>query len=134
MCWRSGRSGCARSILPGGSYREGRQLDTAGRTQLIEQIKAQPYLFVAQTSSPLSTAPVLEDGRLRPRPVMLRGFAVAENDGYRVMPGGLARVSSGMDTLQAALQKGGISKDWWVLAPTRNATSACCGRRMAQSW
>jgi uncharacterized circularly permuted ATP-grasp superfamily protein/uncharacterized alpha-E superfamily protein len=107
-----------RSILPGGSYREGRQLDTAGRTQLIEQIKAQPYLFVAQTSSPLSTAPVLEDGRLRPRPVMLRGFAVAENDGYRVMPGGLARVSSGMDTLQAALQKGGISKDWWVLAPT----------------
>jgi len=107
-----------RSILPGGSYREGRQLDTAGRTQLIEQIKAQPYLFVAQTSSPLSTAPVLEDGRLRPRPVMLRGFAVAEDDGYRVMPGGLARVSSGMDTLQAALQKGGISKDWWVLAPT----------------
>ncbi len=77
-----------------------------------------PHLFVGQESPPLSTAPVLEEGRLVPRPVMLRGFVVAEDDGYRVMPGGLARVSSGLDTLQAALQKGGISKDWWVLAPT----------------
>ena len=66
----------------------------------------------------LSTAPVLEDGRLTPRPVMLRGFTVADGEGYRVMPGGLARVSSGLDTLQTALQQGGISKDWWVLAPT----------------
>jgi len=107
-----------RSILPGGSHWEVHQLDAAARAQLIEHIQAQPYLFVAQAPSLLSTAPVLEEGRLTPRPVMLRGFAVAEDAGYRVMPGGLARVSSGMDTLQAALQKGGISKDWWVLAPT----------------
>jgi uncharacterized circularly permuted ATP-grasp superfamily protein/uncharacterized alpha-E superfamily protein len=107
-----------RSILPGGAYWEGRQLDAAARAQLVGRIQAQPYLFVAQSPSTLSTAPVLEEGRLTPRPVMLRGFVVAEDDGYRVMPGGLARVSSGMDTLQAALQKGGISKDWWVLAPT----------------
>jgi uncharacterized circularly permuted ATP-grasp superfamily protein/uncharacterized alpha-E superfamily protein len=107
-----------RSILPGGPYWEGHRLDAAARAQLIARIQAKPHLFVAQNPSPLSTAPVLEDGRLVPRPVMLRGFVVAEDDGYRVMPGGLARVSSGLDTLQAALQKGGISKDWWVLAPT----------------
>lgn len=107
-----------RSILPGGSYWEGRQLDTAARAKLLERIQAQPYLFVAQAPSSLSTAPVLEDGRLKPRPVMLRGFTVVNEDGYQVMPGGLARVSSGLDTLQAALEKGGISKDWWVLAPT----------------
>jgi uncharacterized alpha-E superfamily protein len=107
-----------RSILPNGPYWEGYQLDDALRTQLIEQMQAKPHLFVAQEPQPLSTAPVLEEGKLLPRPVMLRGFVVAEDDGYRVMPGGLARVSSGLDTLQAALQKGGISKDWWVLAET----------------
>ncbi|HOB61488.1 MAG TPA: circularly permuted type 2 ATP-grasp protein [Candidatus Competibacteraceae bacterium] len=107
-----------RSILPGGPYWEGQQLDTAARALLTERIRAKPHLFVAQAPSALSTAPVLEDGRLVPRPVMLRGFVVAENHGYRVMPGGLARISSGLDTLQLALQKGGISKDWWVMAPT----------------
>ena len=107
-----------RSILPGGTHWEGARLDEKSRGQLIEKIQSAPHLFVGQESLPLSTAPVLEEGRLVPRPVMLRGFVVAEDDGYRVMPGGLARVSSGLDTLQAALQKGGISKDWWVLAPT----------------
>ncbi|RUQ41276.1 MAG: hypothetical protein EKK69_02400 [Candidatus Competibacteraceae bacterium] len=107
-----------RSILPGGTYWEGTLLDKASRARLIERIQAAPHLFVAQEPPPLSTAPVLDNGRLVPRPVMLRGFAVAEGEGYRVMPGGLARISSGLDTLQAALQKGGISKDWWVLAPT----------------
>ncbi|MCC8986432.1 MAG: circularly permuted type 2 ATP-grasp protein [Candidatus Contendobacter sp.] len=107
-----------RSILPSSPYWEGGQLTAAARVQLNERIQAAPHLFVAQAPALLSTAPVLEDGRLTPRPVMLRGFSVAEDQGYRVMPGGLARVSSGLDTLQAALQKGGISKDWWVLAPT----------------
>jgi len=108
-----------RSILPNGLYWEGAQLDEKARRQLIDKIQTAPHLFVGQESLPLSTAPVLEEGRLTPRPVLLRGFAVAEDDGYRIMPGGLARVSSGgLDSLQAALQKGGISKDWWVLAPT----------------
>lgn len=107
-----------RSILPDQPCWQGSRLDAAARAQLADRIRAAPHLYVGQESLPLSTAPVLEEGRLRPRPVMLRGFTVAENDGYRVMPGGLARVSSGLDTLQAAVQQGGISKDWWVLAPT----------------
>jgi len=106
-----------RSILPGQPHWEGARLDAATRIQLVNRIQATPHLFVGQESLPLSTAPVLENGRLIPRPVMLRGFTVADGEGYRVMPGGLARVSSGLETLQAALQ-GGISKDWWVLAPT----------------
>ena len=106
-----------RSILPHQPHWEGTQLDAPSRAQLAERIRATPHLYVGQQTVPLSTAPVLENGRLTPRPVMLRGFTVADGDGYRVMPGGLARVSSGLDTLQAAVQKGGISKDWWVLAP-----------------
>jgi uncharacterized circularly permuted ATP-grasp superfamily protein len=107
-----------RSILPNRPHWEGARLDAKTRKELVDQIQTAPHLFVGQESPPLSTAPVLEEGRLVPRPVMLRGFVVAEDDGYRVMPGGLARVSSGLDTLQATLQKGGINKDWWVLAPT----------------
>ncbi len=107
-----------RSILPNRPHWEGARLDAKTREELVDQIQTTPHLFVGQESPPLSTAPVLEEGRLVPRPVMLRGFVVAEDDGYRVMPGGLARVSSGLDTLQATLQKGGINKDWWVLAPT----------------
>jgi uncharacterized circularly permuted ATP-grasp superfamily protein/uncharacterized alpha-E superfamily protein len=107
-----------RSILADGPCWDGSQLDAAARAELVGRIRANPYRFVGQEPLPLSTAPVLEEGRLTPRPVILRGFVVADGDGYRVMPGGLARVSSGLDTLQASLQNGGISKDWWVLAPT----------------
>ncbi len=107
-----------RSILPNQPYWEGNQLDEKTRRTLMDRMQAAPHLFVGQESMPLSTAPVLEKGQLTPRPVMLRGFAVAEDDGYRVMPGGLCRVSNGLETVQATLQKGGISKDWWVLAPT----------------
>ena len=106
------------SILPNQPHWDGSRLDAATRAHLVDCIQAAPHLYVGQETLPLSTAPVLEDGQLTPRPVMLRGFTVADGDGYRVMPGGLARVSSGLDTLQAAVQQGGISKDWWVLAPT----------------
>ncbi len=107
-----------RSILPNQPRWDGSRLDAAARAHLTDRIQTAPHLYVGQETLPLSTAPVLEDGQLTPRPVMLRGFTVGDGDGYRVMPGGLARVSSGLDTLQAAVQQGGISKDWWVLAPT----------------
>ncbi len=107
-----------RSILPNGPYWEGTQISRTARDRLADRIKAAPHLFIGQEPLTPSTAPVLEDGRLVAQPVTLRGFVVADNDGYRVMPGGLARVSTGLETLQEALQKGGISKDWWVLAPT----------------
>ncbi|MFO1370960.1 MAG: circularly permuted type 2 ATP-grasp protein [Candidatus Competibacteraceae bacterium] len=107
-----------RSISPKPECWEGATLDESARTQLVARIHATPHLFVGQELSLLSTAPVLEESRLAPRPVMLRSFTVADGDGYRVMPGGLARVASGLDTLQTTLQRGGISKDWWVLAPT----------------
>ncbi len=106
-----------RSILPGREPWVGSQLKGAAKVKLIEHIRAAPYLFVGQELVVMSTAPVLEGRRLVPRPVMLRGFTVAVEDGYRVMPGGLARVSPGMDNLRAAVQKGGMSKDVWVLAP-----------------
>ena len=44
----------------------------------------------------------LVDGRLEPRPMVLRSFLVADGDGYTVMPGGLSRVAPD------ARQRGGV--------------------------
>jgi uncharacterized alpha-E superfamily protein len=46
----------------------------------------------------------------------LRVYACASPNGYVVMPGGLARVASSGDTRVISMQRGGSSKDTWVLA------------------
>ncbi|MCP5424106.1 MAG: circularly permuted type 2 ATP-grasp protein [Gammaproteobacteria bacterium] len=107
-----------RSILPGSERYVGATLNETARTGLLERIRAAPHMYVGQASLSLSTAPCLEQGSLVPRPVLLRGYSVAVEDGYRVMPGALVRVSPGLDDLRVSLRKGGISKDLWVLAPT----------------
>lgn len=95
----------------------GSEMSTQDASLIRKQIKAQPNLFVAQPSVAVSTAPVLaDDGTLQPRHVVLRSFLVAEDDTYRVMPGGLTRVSPLSNKLMVSSQFGGVSKDTWVLA------------------
>lgn len=98
----------------------GAQLSAAERSTLIERIKRRPWYFVAQEQMALSTAPVWQDGRLQPRPLVLRVFLCATpSGGYAVMPGGLTRVSSESGRLVVSMQSGGGSKDTWILAPRR---------------
>ena len=94
----------------------GERLSTAERQRVAEQIRAQPHLFVGQEHVALSTTPVLHAQALTPRPMVLRTFAAAYNDSYVVMPGGLTRVSPGLDSWVVSNQQGGVSKDTWVLA------------------
>ena len=94
----------------------GAALSTQERWALAERIRAHPYLFVGQEHLALSTAPVVADGHLEPRPMVLRSFAVAREEGYVVMPGGLSRVAPTTDTWVVSNQLGGVSKDAWVLA------------------
>lgn len=105
------------SVLPGQQPVLGAELEPDARTQLAERIAASPHLFIGQQPLALATAPALVNGRLAPRWLVLRGFTVADQDGYRVMPGGLARLSTRLGNLNAPVQKGGVSKDLWVLAP-----------------
>lgn len=92
------------------------------RERLRERIAAHPQRYVAQEWVHTSQAPVLERGagrlseRLAARNVGLRVFAVATPDGYRVMPGGLTRVAGEGDSRGIAMQRGGRSKDTWVLS------------------
>ena len=72
----------------------------------------------------LSTTPLWEDGRLVPRPFVLRVFAAWTPDGWRVMPGGFCRISDRPDARAVSMGAGVQSADVWVLAeePVEMAT------------
>jgi uncharacterized circularly permuted ATP-grasp superfamily protein/uncharacterized alpha-E superfamily protein len=83
---------------------------------LKKRIEFDPDLFVAQEHVDLSQAPSW-DGKWLPRPFALRVFLVARADGsYSVMPGGLARTSPDPDGKFISMQRGGSSKDVWIIS------------------
>jgi uncharacterized circularly permuted ATP-grasp superfamily protein/uncharacterized alpha-E superfamily protein len=86
------------------------------RETLRRQIPFQPHLFVGQERVEYSTAPALSADGIVPMPVSLRVYLVATPKGYRVMPGGLARVARVDDGNFITMQRGGASKDTWVLS------------------
>ena len=47
---------------------------------------------------------------------MLRTYLAAHEDSFVVMPGGLTRVSASADTMVVSMQRGGGSKDTWMLS------------------
>ncbi len=109
----------------------GADLGMAARAALRARIAAHPHRFVAHEWVRLSQAPVLErpmPGRagergaargaehLAARTVGLRVFAVATEQGWHVMPGGLTRVAAADNARIIAMQRGGGSKDTWVLS------------------
>jgi len=95
----------------------GHVLDRAGRETLAERMRATPHAFVAQEWVRLSQAPTwsTEKQQFEPRVVGLRLYATASGDNYEVMPGGLARVAPESATEVITMQRGGSSKDVWVL-------------------
>ena len=102
----------------------GANLNERARQRLAARIKQAPYDYVATEQVALSTAPVWDNGRLAPRHLVLRVFAIANEDSYSVIPGGLTWISSGLDSLIASMRRGGGSKDTWVISdgPTTQTT------------
>ena len=98
----------------------GRDLDAAARADLLARIQARPYGYVAQERLAFSQAPVWRVGAvpgIAARALGIRVYAIATPSGYRVMPGGLARIASDEAVDVVSMQRGGGSKDVWVLAP-----------------
>ncbi|WP_296251933.1 circularly permuted type 2 ATP-grasp protein [Pseudomonas sp. UBA4194] len=95
----------------------GRDLDTAQRQVLAERLQARPYAYVAQEMAQLSQAPVwqADSSQLQSRAIGMRVFAVAGADDYRVLPGALTRVAADADAEVVSMQRGGASKDTWIL-------------------
>ncbi len=99
-------------------------LGPAERAALTERLAASDGEFVAQESVTLSTMPFYRHGRLEPRPVTLRAFAMRTSAGWQVMPGGFARVGASRDNAAIAMRQGGRAADVWVLgsAPVERVT------------
>ncbi|MFX0556617.1 circularly permuted type 2 ATP-grasp protein [Maribacter sp. CXY002] len=93
----------------------GKFLNPKELESLKNQILERPYRFVAQEQINFSTAPNLTLDSLAPRNVVTRAFSIAFGDGYRIMPGGLVRVAPDSDTVRVSNQRGGTSKDFWIL-------------------
>jgi uncharacterized circularly permuted ATP-grasp superfamily protein/uncharacterized alpha-E superfamily protein len=105
----------------------GRHLSSAERSELKERLRSRPYAYVAQERLLLSHAPAWRSGtrsRLTPRALSLRVYAVWTPQGYRVLPGGLARIAAEGVRDIVSSQRGGGSKDVWVLSERQQPSAA----------
>ena len=104
----------------------GRELDAQALAQWGQRLRKESDDYTLQAYLPLSQMPTWQAGtretagRMAPKSVMLRVFAVADGHDvsgkprWRVLPGGLARVAgNSMDI--ASMQRGGSSADVWAL-------------------
>jgi uncharacterized circularly permuted ATP-grasp superfamily protein/uncharacterized alpha-E superfamily protein len=113
----------------------GKDLKGSARAEFIQKLRAHPENFVAQDLVRLSQAPIWRsdmaaqtgeqsgaqsitqtNAPLAASAMGLRVYACATPNGYVVMPGGLTRVATGPDDRVLAMQRGGGSKDTWVLS------------------
>jgi len=81
-----------------------------------KEILKDPRQFIAQPTVSLSTAPCYMDGKVQPRRIDLRPFALCGPSGIEIVPGGLTRVALREGSLVVNSSQGGGSKDTWVLA------------------
>ncbi len=91
-------------------------LDVHATDNIRQAIEARGLDYVGQEIVRLSTAPVLQNGKLVPRPFVLRVFAAATPDGWEVMPGGFCLISDKSDARAVSMGDGVQSADVWVLS------------------
>ncbi len=79
------------------------------------EVLQNPREFIAQPIISLSSSPCYMNGKLQPRRVDLRPYALFGPDGIEIVPGGLTRVALREGSLVVNSSQGGGSKDTWVL-------------------
>jgi uncharacterized circularly permuted ATP-grasp superfamily protein/uncharacterized alpha-E superfamily protein len=118
-----------KSVFPNQSFEPvfGKHLKSAERAALKQRLQTRPNAYVAQERVLLSHAPTWQGGtrmRLAPRALTLRVFAVWTPQGYQVLPGGLARIAAENARDIVSSQRGGGSKDVWVITDQPQVVSA----------
>lgn len=93
----------------------GSQAEPGELRRVRRLIAKSPESFVAQEIVPLSRCPTVCDGRLEPRHVDLRAFAITTAERTRIVPGGLTRVALERGSLVVNSSRRGGGKDTWVL-------------------
>jgi uncharacterized alpha-E superfamily protein len=93
-------------------------LAPGARATLQARIEGDPAAHTLQARVRPSETPVWREGVLEPRAAVLRVFAVSDGAGaWRVLPGGLTRVSHRRDGAHdpwLSMQRGSASADTWV--------------------
>ncbi|HEU0082950.1 MAG TPA: circularly permuted type 2 ATP-grasp protein, partial [Bradyrhizobium sp.] len=92
------------------------ELSAPERDRLKSAIEHRGIDFVGQELVRLSTTPVWEQGRVVPRPFVLRVFAAATQDGWTVMPGGFCRIADRLDARAVSMGEGTRAADVWVVS------------------
>lgn len=106
----------------------GSELSRNKRAEFIERLRASPHDYVAQEQVALSTAPVWENNCLNSRSLVLRTYVLNAPGGWVAIPGGLVRVAEANGSV-VSMQRGGHSKDAWVLSDRAVDTLSTLGVR-----
>ena len=92
------------------------ELPASERERLRTAISNRGVDYVGQELVRLSTTPVWENGRIAPRPFVLRVFAAATPDGWTLMPGGFCRIAEQLDARAVSMGDGARAADVWVVS------------------
>lgn len=114
MVIRPAHEGTARPgrAMPG---RDPQRMTAAERAALMEDIAINGAMLVAEEKIGFGTTPSLGADGLSPKPYAVRFFVAATEDGYAVMPGGLAMTVDPSATV-ALSAPDGESRDVWVIS------------------
>jgi len=93
----------------------GRKMSEKQRDTLRKRLREAPHLYVAQEEIGFSTVPYFTGEAVEPRNAVVRTYAFKRGSGYWVMNGGLVRVATQKDAFLVSSQKGGTSKDLWII-------------------
>ena len=94
----------------------GAALSEEEKSRLAAAIAERGVDYAGQEVVNLSTTPVWHDGRLEPRPFVLRVYAAHTPAGWKIMAGGFCRISGRADARAVSMGEGVQSADVWVLA------------------
>ena len=100
------------------------ELSRSERERLKTAINDRGIDYVGQELVRLSTTPVWDQGRITPRPFVLRVFAAATPDGWTIMPGGFCRIADQLDARAVSMGDGARAADVWVVSDKTVSTAS----------
>jgi uncharacterized circularly permuted ATP-grasp superfamily protein len=90
------------------------EADDRARDETRAAITTEPGGWIGQELVRLSVHPTVVDGRLEPRHVDLRPYALLSGEGVHVLPAAISRVALERGSLVVNSGRGGGAKDTWV--------------------
>src|SRR5258705_11256320 len=100
------------------------ELSRSERERLKTAINDRGIDYVGQELVRLSTTPVWDQGRITPRPFVLRVFAAATPDCWTIMPAGFCRIADQLDARAVSMGDGARAADVWVVSDKADSTAS----------